>query len=243
MAKKKGGGGKKGGGKKGGKKGASSPKLVPEPPPPPPRPPTPPPRDPELPTHIKEAAEKGDLQTVCSWIDSPETWGHPDAMWLDGNPRGTTMLMAASVGGKLKVVVALIDRGANLDAQDVNGDTALCLAARKRMCGYGNHEGSDKCVRFLLEKGADANIINNQRVSARAFINPAFNAAAYMARRVPRPRTAPVLSLGSLTPHYRRAPSRRVFPDPGDGSYSAPVSPAQAWPPHLPGRFDPAATR
>ena len=124
----------------------------------------------------------------------------------------------------------------DINGKNKKGHVALHLAA----C---NKKSDDQPVKALLEKGADANIINNQRVSARAFINPAFNAAAYMARRVPRPRTAPVLSLGSLTPHYRRAPSRRVFPDPGDGSYSAPVSPAQAWPPHLPGRFDPAATR
>ena len=178
---------------------------------------------------------------MCSWVDSTETWGHPDAMCMTGQPRGQTMLMAAALHGRLNCVVALLDRGAHMDQQDINGDTALMQAARRRMCGYGSHDGSDKCVRFLLSQGADANIPNNSGVSARTFINPAFNAGAFLPRR---PRTAPSLSMVSIAPSWRAAPSRRVFPEPmgANTSYSLPGSPAPpGGPVHLPARFDPMA--
>ena len=77
--------------------------------------------------------------------------------------RGQTMLMVASENGHVQLVIALMDRGANPNAQDHNGDTAMMLAARKRMLGYGSHASSDRCVLYLMQQGADPEIVNKVR--------------------------------------------------------------------------------
>ena len=96
------------GGKKGGKGGKKAPKEPPPPLPPRQLPPPPPPRDMDLPLHIKHAAEEGKLSVVLSWLDDRSTWGHPDAVCFGGHPKGQTMLMAASLYGRLSVVVGLL---------------------------------------------------------------------------------------------------------------------------------------
>lgn len=81
-----------------------------------------------------------------------------DAGW-DPNARdtwGITPLLGAAVNKRHGVAVArlLLDRGANIDAQDTNvGCTAIDIA-----CGAGQIE----LVKFLLDSGADPNLPNKK---------------------------------------------------------------------------------
>jgi len=61
--------------------------------------------------------------------------------------RGRTALHLAAARGDTKVMAALLDQGAVLEAPDDDGNTALHLAARV---------GWKKAVGLLLERGADA---------------------------------------------------------------------------------------
>ena len=61
------------------------------------------------------------------------------------------LFFAAAYGGSLEVVRFLIEKGADINARDDRGETALHSAARG---------GSLKAVRFLVEKGADINARN-----------------------------------------------------------------------------------
>ena len=197
--------------KKGGKKGGKGGKKAPPPPPLPPRqlPPPPPLRDMDLPIHVMHAAEEGKVSVVLSWLDDRSILGHPDAVCSGGHPKGQTMLMAASLYGRLSVVIGLLNRGARLDLQDANGNTALMLAARRRMCGYGTHDDCDRCARELLSHGANPNCATPLGISPCNFINPNFNAAAFRQRRA-----APSFSMVTITPiqpmggtpAYRTAP-------------------------------------
>ncbi|CAM9473950.1 unnamed protein product [Choristocarpus tenellus] len=65
---------------------------------------------------------------------------------------GETPLMLAAYYGYTSMVKTLVERcGANLDARNLKGDTALNLASF-----WGNVES----VRYLLEAGADPNVVN-----------------------------------------------------------------------------------
>lgn len=63
---------------------------------------------------------------------------------------GTTLLMVASALGRIELVRFLLEKGADINAQDKYGDTALMDAA-------SDHP---EVVELLLEKGADVNIRN-----------------------------------------------------------------------------------
>ena len=60
--------------------------------------------------------------------------------------------MAAALMGERDAVKLLIDKGADVNAQDTMGWTALILAADK---------GNLEIVRLLIEKGADVNAQEN----------------------------------------------------------------------------------
>jgi ankyrin repeat protein len=62
----------------------------------------------------------------------------------------TALLVAASYPGTVNVLRLLLDRGADLRAQDRGGSTALSLATRS---------GSVDVVQFLVEKGLDPNAL------------------------------------------------------------------------------------
>ncbi len=61
------------------------------------------------------------------------------------NPVADQSLRDASLEGQLDLMVAAVDDGARIDAQDVDGRTALMYAA---------FNGHTDCVRWLLERGA-----------------------------------------------------------------------------------------
>ena len=77
---------------------------------------------------------------------------------------GDTALLHASSQGRVHVIEALLDRGANINYQNRFGQTALHIAATS---------GSAPCVKILLERWADPSIVDNQgRVAAEiAFQN------------------------------------------------------------------------
>ena len=60
-----------------------------------------------------------------------------------------TPLHWAASGGKTKTAIALIDRGADIEAKDVAGRTPLHLVAARM--------GATKTVIALIDKGADIN--------------------------------------------------------------------------------------
>ncbi len=182
--------GKKGGGKKGGKsspkgkgkKAAADPgsavtyidhaKYV--------RPDTPPPKDMDLPTEVKMAALEGNISRIMQWLD--EDNGHVDAQWFHPTAwmqpaaahQGYTMLMAAAASRAEKLVVLLLDEGASIDMQDAAGDTALMLAARTRLRGYGMHDVTDRIVLTLIQHGASLTLANRRGESASTIVNPMF---------------------------------------------------------------------
>ena len=61
-------------------------------------------------------------------------------------------LIEASRDGQLDLVKLLLERGGNVNIQDIYGDTALIWASL-----YGHLD----IVKLLLEKGADVNIQDN----------------------------------------------------------------------------------
>lgn len=60
-------------------------------------------------------------------------------------------LLHIAVQASWQTLTLLVDKGANLDAQDKNGDTALALATE---------DGAVEAVQFLLSKGANPNLRN-----------------------------------------------------------------------------------
>ena len=72
--------------------------------------------------------------------------------------KGNTMLMLAIEGGHLDVVLLLLEhRVVDLDAQRLDGMTAVMLAIK----GYHHH-----CLAALLDASADTNVLNRERWSA-----------------------------------------------------------------------------
>lgn len=142
------------------------------------KPPTPEPKDYDLPNEVEVAARNGDIDRIKFWLE--EQNGHVDAQWYPdvswrvttpGN-FGCTMLQNAAANRGERLVVYLIDKGASLDLQDANGETALMLAAKSRMRGYGHHDASDRIVITLLKHGASTTLTNKDGRNAKAIINP-----------------------------------------------------------------------
>lgn len=175
--------------KKGGKKGKGSSKKLKDKPAAPDgiayvdhtqyiRPPTPPPRLTELPSEVKNAAMVGDVLRVHQWLTTDH--GHVDATWHNRRSRlplmgqGWTTLHAAAASGAEDVVSYLLDNEASLDLQDDKGETALMLAGKARMCGYGHHDKTDRIVLQLIKAGASLTISNYSGATAAAMINPVF---------------------------------------------------------------------
>jgi len=78
---------------------------------------------------------------------------------------GQTALFAAVRANKIDIVRALLERGAEINAQDSSGDTALHVAARGpiQTSPYGGGVGGNfnpVMLKALLDAGANANLVN-----------------------------------------------------------------------------------
>merc|ERR1711936_39808 len=93
---------------------------------------------------LLKAAEDGNLQVLKEILDGGVDleWSHNDTT---RGHKGKTALAIASEYGHLHVVNELLNRGANIEAQDDEAGTALFLAAGKN---------SLNVVKELLDKGA-----------------------------------------------------------------------------------------
>jgi hypothetical protein len=80
----------------------------------------------------------------------------------DVNKPGWAPLHYAATGESLELVRLLLDENAYIDAASPNGTTPLMMAA---------HYGTEAGVRLLLESGADAQLKNEQGLSALDFAN------------------------------------------------------------------------
>ena len=119
---------------------------------------------------LREAAEKGDIQTVTTMLKQ--------GAQIDGKSSyGTTPLMAAAYAGRTDVVKLLVAKGASVNAVDNTGESALMTAASK-----GRHD----VVVYLIAQGADVHQKNNKSQDALAL-------AAGKAPRKNRPRIIQLL--------------------------------------------------
>jgi ankyrin repeat protein len=94
---------------------------------------------------ILEASRSGKLELVQTILDRDTT-----AIGMS-NDRGSTALHVAAENGHFQIAELLLDRGADLEAIDVDGDTPLMCAA------IGGHS---EIYKMLLSRGADADILN-----------------------------------------------------------------------------------
>uniref|UniRef100_A0A7S3AT81 Uncharacterized protein n=1 Tax=Haptolina ericina TaxID=156174 RepID=A0A7S3AT81_9EUKA len=87
----------------------------------------------KLPDDLLSAAGKGDEVPITTWLDSGGIVNargehRPIASW-DIRHCGITLLMEASLHGNEKLVSMLLDRGAAVQLQDIEGNTALHIVA------------------------------------------------------------------------------------------------------------------
>jgi ankyrin repeat protein len=85
-----------------------------------------------------------------SWQDLTDNLSEED--YANGLKSPTLVLAAAA--GNLNIVKLLLDRGAAVDATDLNGNTALMMASST---------GNLQCVKLLLHKGANPNAQTTQK--------------------------------------------------------------------------------
>lgn len=90
---------------------------------------------------------------------------------LSNRNHKTTALMLAAFAGKVEIVLALLIAGADVYAQDSDGQTALIYAilADKNWPNQPLSENRKKIIALLLEYGADATKTDNNGLDARYY--------------------------------------------------------------------------
>lgn len=102
----------------------------------------------------------------------------------------TPLLVAASYPGTRNVLQLLLDRGADLRAQDRAGTTALALAARS---------ADVEVVRFLVDRGLDANELNPAARRA-GFARNDLPTAEYLMSRIQSPTQDVLITAATWQP-------------------------------------------
>ncbi len=97
---------------------------------------------------LNTAFASSNIEVVKLLLDKADV-KHPD-------DAGQTPLFGAVQSGKIDIVRAVLERGAPVNAQDVDGNSALHLAAR----GDGRGAPNADLLKTLLDAGADANLAN-----------------------------------------------------------------------------------
>ena len=77
---------------------------------------------------VVAAAGRGDETVVLAWLDGG---GRANATYERGEASGLTLLMGAAAHGHERVVELLIRRGAEINLQSSNGNTALMTTYTK----------------------------------------------------------------------------------------------------------------
>jgi len=90
------------------------------------------------------AISEGDLYAVRSMVERGMNIN-------EAFERSRTPLMYAVINARAEIVVYLLEKGADMEARDIDGDTAIM---------YASSGGDSIIVDFLIEKGADVNVIN-----------------------------------------------------------------------------------
>ena len=109
--------------------------------------------------------KKGVPALVCAirnahFITMRTLLDHGATLDLKASDRDTTALMDAASLGEAAAVQELVERGAQLDQQSKDGQTALVLALGK---------GDDQCALILLQAGANPDIEDKLGMSARKY--------------------------------------------------------------------------
>ena len=120
------------------------------------------------------AAIKGELELVEKMVKKG----------ADVNKTGWTPLHYAASGGHVKVISALLENHAYIDAESPNGSTPLMMASMY---------GTAAAVKLLLEEGADPLLKNQQGLTALQF-----------AQRASRPDSAEILVNGTRSARAQR---------------------------------------
>ena len=99
------------------------------------------------PAEITEAIIRDNLDVVKTWLDKG---GDPNALIISS--RGPILLLAAWYG-RGSIIDLLLSRGADIDATDADGRTAVY-----EMLNHWTRHGSLPALRVLLSHGADVNL-------------------------------------------------------------------------------------
>lgn len=106
-------------------------------------------------SQLHQAMQEGDLQAVKAILNNnPSLVQQPDE-------RGFTPLVLATYHNQQSITKLLLDHGAQVDAQDANGNTALMGIAFKGFTDLANL--------FIDEYNADLNVRNNSGATALSF--------------------------------------------------------------------------
>ena len=122
----------------------------------------------QAPESVAADIDDGSIAVVESWLGSG---GDPNAM-CSGAYHGWSLLRWAASCGKAEIMSLLLSRGAEIDATDPEGRTALY-----QLLNYWTMHKSLPALRLLLSNGADVNLAIRQGNRGLSGRSPIFHAA------------------------------------------------------------------